>query len=46
VEIEICADAGFPLPAVYQYGEREGIDYTIGLISNPRPETLAEPLLG
>jgi hypothetical protein len=45
VEIEICADAGFALPAVYQYCEREGIDYTISLISNPRLETLAEPLL-
>jgi Transposase DDE domain group 1 len=45
IEIEIRADAGFAVPEVYEYCEKEGIDYTIGLISNPRLETIAEPLL-
>lgn len=44
-EIEIRADAGFAVPAIYEYCEEEGIDYTIGLVSNPRLEALAEPLL-
>lgn len=43
--IEIRADAGFALPAVYEWCEREGIGYTIGLVPNPRLEKLAEPLL-
>jgi hypothetical protein len=43
--IELRADAGFAVPAVYDYCEKEGIDYTIGLISNPRLEELAAPLL-
>ena len=38
IEIEIRADAGFAVPEVYEYCEKEGIDYTIGLISNPRLE--------
>lgn len=46
VEIELRADAGFAVPALYEYCEKEGIDYTIGLISNPRLEELAAPLLG
>ncbi len=45
VEVEIRADAGFALPAVYEWCEREGVGYTIGLVSNPRLEGLAEPLL-
>jgi Transposase DDE domain group 1 len=45
IEIEIRADAGFAVPAVYEYCEKEGIGYTIGLISNPRLEAMAEPLL-
>ena len=45
VEIEIRADAGFAVPAFYEYCQREGIDYTTGLITNPRLQTLAEPLL-
>ena len=45
VEIELRADAGFAVPALYEYCEKEGIDYTIGLISNPRLEELAAPLL-
>ncbi len=45
VEVEIRADAGFAVPEIYEYCEREGIGYTIGLISNPRLQALAEPLL-
>jgi hypothetical protein len=46
VEIEIRADAGFAVPAVYEWCEEEGIGYTIGLISKtPRLESLAESLL-
>ncbi|MDP9480618.1 MAG: IS1380 family transposase [Actinomycetota bacterium] len=43
--VEVRADAGFALPAVYEWCEREGVGYTIGLVSNPRLEKLAEPLL-
>ena len=46
VDIEIRADAGFAVPAIYDYCEVEGIDYTIGLITNSRLEALAEDLLG
>jgi Transposase DDE domain group 1 len=45
VEIEIRADAGFAVPEVYDYCEKEGIGYTIGLISNPRLEEIAQDLL-
>jgi Transposase DDE domain group 1 len=45
VGIEIRADAGFALPAVYEYCEAEGISYTIGLVPNPRLEDLAAPLV-
>jgi hypothetical protein len=45
VEIEIRADAGFAVPEIYEYCEAEGIDYTIGLISNPRLEGIARDLL-
>jgi hypothetical protein len=45
VEIEIRADAGFAVPALYDYCEAEGIIYTVGLITNPRLERLAEDLL-
>jgi hypothetical protein len=45
VEVEIRADAGFAVPEIYEYCEREGIGYTIGLISNPRLEALAQDLL-
>lgn len=44
-EMEIRADAGFALPAIYEWCEREEIGYTIGLVPNPRLERLAEPLL-
>ena len=36
---------GFAVPALYEYCENEGIRYTIGLISNPRLEALAEDSL-
>jgi hypothetical protein len=45
VEIELRADAGFAIPALYDYCESEGITYTVGLITNPRLEELAEDLL-
>lgn len=45
VEIEIRADAGFAIPAVYDYCETEGINYTIALITNERLRELATPLL-
>ena len=45
VEIELRADAGFAVPALYDYCEKEGITYTVGLITNPRLEELAEDLL-
>lgn len=45
VAIELRADAGFAVPALYEYCEEEGITYTVGLITNPRLEELAEDLL-
>ncbi len=45
VRVELRADAGFAIPALYDYCEAEGIDYTIALITNPRLEKLAAPLL-
>jgi hypothetical protein len=45
VHIEIRADAGFAVPEIYDYCEKEGIGYTIGLISNPRLQALAKDLL-
>jgi len=45
VSIELRADSGFAVPAVYEYCEREGIGYTIGLVPNPRLEAIAAPLL-
>ena len=44
-EIEIRADAGFVVPALYDYCQAEGITYTVGLISNARLEGMAEDLL-
>jgi hypothetical protein len=43
--IEIRADAGFALPAVYEYCEEQGIHYTIGLVPNSRLEELAAQLV-
>jgi Transposase DDE domain group 1 len=45
VEIEIRADAGFAVPALYDYCEHEGISYTIALITNERLKEMAEELL-
>lgn len=45
VAIEIRADAGFAVPAIYDYCEKEGITYTVGLITNPRLEEIARDLL-
>ena len=45
VAIEVRADAGFAVPAVYEYCEDESITYTIGLITNPRLEEMAKDLL-
>ena len=43
--IELRADAGFAVPDLYDYCEEEGITYTVGLVSNPRLEGMAEDLL-
>jgi len=45
VQIELRADSGFAVPALYEYCEHEGIGYTIGLIPNSRLEAVAAPLL-
>jgi Transposase DDE domain group 1 len=45
VRIELRADSGFALPALYAYCERERIAYTIGLAPNPRLQALAAPLV-
>ena len=45
VTIEIRADGGCAVPALYTFCERERIGYTIGLIPNPRLEAIAAPLL-
>jgi len=45
VQIEIRADSGFALPALYAFCEDSQITYTIGLIPNSRLEALAAPLL-
>lgn len=45
MEVEIRADAGFAVPAIYDYCEKEGITYTEGLITNPRLEEIARDLL-
>lgn len=45
IVIELRADSGFALPALYDYREQQGIGYTIGLIPNPRLEALAAALL-
>jgi DDE family transposase len=45
VAIEIRADAGFAVPALYDYCEREGITYTIALITNERLKQMATDLL-
>jgi len=45
VGIELRADSGFALFALYDFCEEQGISYTIGLIPNDRLAALAAPLL-
>jgi hypothetical protein len=45
VEIELRADAGFAVRALYDYCEGEGITYTVGLPTNPRLQEMARDLL-
>jgi hypothetical protein len=45
VRIELRADSGCAVPRLYAWCEANAIDYTIGLIPNPRLEALAAPLL-
>ena len=45
VTIAARADSGFAIPTLYDYCEREHIDYTIGLSTNSRLQTLAAPLV-
>ncbi len=45
VTIELRADSGFAVPAVYTFCEREGIAYTIGIAPNARLKALAADLL-
>jgi hypothetical protein len=44
VRIELRADSGFAVPALYDYCEEQGIPYTIGLVANERLAALAAPL--
>jgi hypothetical protein len=44
VTIEVRADAGFAVPALYDFCETEGITYTLGLGRNSRLSRLAAPL--
>lgn len=45
VTLEIRADSGCAVPALYMFCEQEQVTYTIGLIPNSRLETIAAPLL-
>jgi hypothetical protein len=45
VRIELRADSGFAIPALYDFCEAERVAYTIGLAPNARLEALAAPLL-
>lgn len=44
VGIEVRADGGFAVPAVYEYCEAEGVAYTVGLVPNARLEAMAAEL--
>lgn len=44
VTLEVRADCGFAVPALYDYCEAEGIGYTIGLASNARLQVAATTL--
>jgi hypothetical protein len=43
VQIEVRADCGFAIPALYDYCAARAIGYTIGLSRNARREALAAP---
>ena len=45
VRIELRADSGFAIPALYTFCETHTVTYTIGLVPNGRLEALAAPLL-
>jgi hypothetical protein len=45
VVIDLRADSGFAIPALYDYCETNAVTYTIGLVPNSRLEALAAPLL-
>jgi hypothetical protein len=44
VTIEVRLDSGGAVPEVYDWCERAGVTYSIGLITNPRLTALAAPL--
>jgi DDE family transposase len=44
VAIEVRADSGFAVPALYAYCEAAQLPYTLGLAKNPRLTALAAPL--
>lgn len=44
VTLEVRADSGFAIPALYAYCEQEEIGFTIGLVPNPRLEQAVAPL--
>jgi hypothetical protein len=45
VTLEVRADSGFAIPALYDWCEAEGIAYAIGLVPNPRLDAAVAPLL-
>jgi hypothetical protein len=45
VTVELRADSGFAVPALYAWCEQEGITYTIGLPTNARLQAMGAPLL-
>lgn len=45
VQVELRADSGFAVPALYEYCEQVGVGYTIGLAPNTRLHELARPLV-
>ena len=45
ISVELRADSGCAVPRLYAWCEANSVSYTLGLIPNPRLETLAAPLL-
>jgi len=45
IPIEVRADGGFAVPALYDYCEAQDVTYRIGLIPNRRLENITAPLL-